>query len=548
VVSEQLPDREAQRYVEPWLTKAPSKPSKIGPLLIGALAERLPTDTLLAALDLPLRAAETRTQVTAVLHRRAETMSGEAADQLFGGILALHRVPTMSPSVQERSSPEDVRAALKVLAGRVSADQVSGYTDRLLERIAGAPSRGELLVLTETFDVLLSRLPPERAAELAAKATEVVVSGATRAEPPEAGGQPWPGVGALDEPLRVLARRLPPAQAGRHVEDLLKAMGKAPQPDALCNGARGVIILADRLPPADGANAVAQAVQLLLPALSRSPSAPEFATIAKTLKLVGDRFPVRTGDEHARAAIKFVETTRRGLELPPLAEAYWVVLARLPDGGAAPHAEAFARHVVQAAEMTRSPLDLVALAQALRSIGSYLPPGSDHAEALVRLLFARWEEAPEEILTEQIGEAVRAVAAMLPAGPAGPAADRVLAVLSKAGPRDRRALAEVHEALIRRLPDDQARPRRAAALRACLHIEALGDAPRPFRGTPSNPAARPVLPAYLQPLVTACSSSDLIDLLGSPACTGDIQGWFLAELGRRYRREFRSVWDLPPPR
>jgi hypothetical protein len=293
---------------------------------------------------------------------------------------------------------------------------------------------------------------------------------------------------------------------------------------------------------------VARAVQLLLPALSQSPSAPEFAKIAGTLELVGDRSPVRTGDEQARAAMKLVEKTGRGLELPPLAEAYRVVLARLPDGGAAPHAEAFAGHVVQAAEKTRSPLDLVALAKALRSIGCYLPPGSKHAEALVSLLFKRWEEAPEEILTEQIGEAVRAVAALLPAGPAGPAADRVLAVLSKAGPRDRRVLAEVHEALIGRLPDDQARPRRAAALRACLHVEALGGGPRPVWGTPSNPAARPAPPAYLQPLVTACTLNDLIDVLGSPTCTGDIQGWLLAELGRRGGREFRSVWDLPPAR
>ena len=137
---------------------------------------------------------------------------------------------------------------------------------------------------------------------------------------------------------------------------------------------------------------------------------------------------------------------------------------------------------------------------------------------------------------------------MLPAGPAGPAADRVLAVLSKAGPRDRRVLAEVHEALIRRLPDDQARPRRAAALRACLHGEALGGAPAPGWGTRLNPTARAVPPAYLQPLVTACAPGDLIEMLGSPTCTGDVQGWLLAELGRRSGREFRSVWDLPRTR
>jgi hypothetical protein len=325
-------------------------------------------------------------------------------------------------------------------------------------------------------------------------------------------------------------------------------MGKARQPDDLCNGARGVLILGERLPPADGENAVARAVQLLLPALSQSPSAPEFANVAGTLDLVGDRFPVRTGDEQARAAMKLVEKTRRELELPPLAEAYRVVLARLPDGGAAPHAEAFAGHVVRAAEKTRSQLDLVALAKALRSIGHYLPPDSKYAEALLSLLFKQWEEAPEEILTEQLGEAVRAVAAVLPAGPAGPAADHVLAVLSKAGSRDRGVLAEVHEALIGRLPDDQARPRRAAALRACLQGEALGRAPRPGWGTRLNPTARAVPPAYLQPLVTACAPGDLIDVLGSATCTGDVQGWLLAELGRRSGREFRSVWDLPPAR
>ena len=48
---------------------------------------------------------------------------------------------------------------------------------------------------------------------------EAVLSGAV--------GKPQLVVGDLDEPLRALAGRVPPAQAGRHVEDLLSAMGKA---------------------------------------------------------------------------------------------------------------------------------------------------------------------------------------------------------------------------------------------------------------------------------------------------------------------------------
>jgi hypothetical protein len=547
-VCEHLPSPEARRYVEPWLTKVPASPSRNGPLLIGALAGRLPADALLAALDSPFLPAEPRAQTAAALQRLAETLAGEAADQLFGKILALRWAPRRSAFVQDQASPEDVRGVLKALAGRVPAEQVPGHADQVNARIAGLPARGELLVLTDTLDALLGRLPPEQAAERAAKTVAVLVSAATRDEAPGAGGKPPPGVGALDEPLRALARRLTPAQAARHVADLLDAMAKARQPAALCNGARGVFLLAGRLPPAEGAAAVARAVQLLLPALAQVPSAAEFAQFAGTLAVAGDQPPARTGDEHARAAMKFVEATQRGLDLPPLAEAYRVVLARLPDGAAAPHAEALARHVVQTAERSRSPLDLVALAQALGAIGGYLPPGSDHAEALVRLLFRRWEEAPEEVLTEQLGEAVRAAAVVLPAGPAGAAADRVRAVLSKAGLRDRRTLAEVHEALLRRLPDDQARPRRAAALQACLHGEALGSTPAPFRATAAAAAARPEPPAYLQPLLTACTPGDLLDVLGSPCCTGEVQGWLLAELGRRQGRECRSVWDLPAAR
>src|SRR5262249_59204489 len=137
---------------------------------------------------------------------------------------------------------------------------------------------------------------------------------------------------------------------------------------------------------------------------------------------------------------------------------------------------ALAGHIVQAAGQTRSPLDLVSLARSLRSIGRYLPPDGKQSEALTELLFRAWEEAPEEILTEQIGEAIEAVAALLSPTAAGRAADRILAALRKANPWDRKTLAGGHETLVKRLPDGHARPRPAAARLAYIPRQAPGPA------------------------------------------------------------------------
>src|SRR5262249_44245633 len=135
-MAEHLPTEEALRHVAPWVPKrgrgpnpkqgspAPSpeglvQPSKRGPLLVKALAERLPPETFLAALDSPLSPVETRTHLRAVLQRRAEAMSGETADRFFGKILALRLAAENPPYLQQRISPEDVRGTLRVLAARV---------------------------------------------------------------------------------------------------------------------------------------------------------------------------------------------------------------------------------------------------------------------------------------------------------------------------------------------------------------------------------------------------------------------------------------------
>jgi hypothetical protein len=220
------------------------------------------------------------------------------------------------------------------------------------------------------------------------------------------------------------------------------------------------------------------------------------------------------------------------------------VLARLPADAITTHAEAFARYILKAAERTNSPLDLVSLAKSLRSIGRYLPAGDKQAEVFASVLFRFWDEAPEETLTEQIGEAMQAVAPLLPARVAGRCADHIHAALQKADSGKRKLLVEVHEALIKPLPEDQARPRRVAAILTCIHGEVLGDPPSIAWRRPATPATRSELPSDLLPVVAGCTSHDLVEVLRSPACTGDVQVWFLGELSRRSRCDFRSVWDV----
>ncbi len=551
-IAEHLPTREALRHVQPWVPRAgrtgprtgrrgpssggglPGPPqesprrSTRGPLLVLLLAERLPVETLLATLNHRSLPRSTATHLP-LLQRRAETASAEAADSFFGLLLG---------AGPQGARLTEVPAVLKTLAARVSPARVPDRTNALIERMTGGLADDEWVVLVEALEVLLSRLPPDRAAEAAAKAAQAVVNRACRVTvaPRRGSGRTPTAFVEFDGPLRVLARRLSAAQAGEHVETLLSAMDKVRQADDLCRVVRSILALVDRLPPPQARNVLARAVPPLLPALSKAASASEFASIARTLDRVGDRFPVRTGEEHVRAAMQFVEKTKRGFELPPLAEAYRVVLNLLPADAAATHAGALAGHIVRAADQTKSPLDLMSLARSLRSIGRHLPPGSKQPEAFADLLFRTWDEAPEEVLSEQLGEAIQAVAALLPPNQAGRSADRVLAALAKASLLERRGLAEVHEALVERLPDDQARPRRVAAIRAGIHLEAVGN--------PPGSAARATLPEYLSPLVTACTPGDLVDVLRSPACTGDVQGWFLAELGRRCRCEFRSVWEV----
>jgi hypothetical protein len=304
--------------------------------------------------------------------------------------------------------------------------------------------------------------------------------------------------------------------------------------------------LADRLPAAQSENALARAVRPLVVRLRETASASEFATIAGTLELVAGRL----AEEDALAAMKLVRKARRGLDLPPLAEACRAVLARLPAGAAATHAEALARHIVGAAEKTTSPLDLISLARSLRSISPHLPPASRQPEAFIDRLFRAWEESPREFLTEQAAEAIQAVAPLLPEAPAGRCADRVLAALQQADPApissaQKGVLAEVHEALLQRLPGDRAGPRRVTAILACIRPQAtMHPRERDYWRRRGEPSAQAALPAYLSPLVAACTPDDLVEVLRSPACTGDVEAWFLTELGRRSGCPFRSVWDV----
>src|SRR5262249_13814772 len=248
----------------------------------------------------------------------------------------------------------------------------------------------------------------------------------------------------------------------------------------------------------------------------------------------------------AEVAIKLVVNTKRAFDLPPLAHACRIVLARLPAGAATPHAQSLATHIVQSAAKTTSLLDLLALAKSLRSIDRHLPADCKETQAFVEILFRMWEEAPEERLTEQLAEAIGTVAGAESCPPAATSrgADRVLAALNRTPAANPSLLANLHEMLLKRLPADDARTRRVAAIRACIHAETTSAAydvrfRHPVKAAPATP--RP----YLVPLVSAYTTSDLVTVLLSPSCTGNVESWFLAELGRRCRCIFRSAWDVP---
>src|SRR5262249_4435798 len=156
------------------------------------------------------------------------------------------------------------------------------------ERITKDPAENELPALVEALDVLLGRLPPDQAAGPAARAAQAVVNSLCKVKPASGGGfgRVRPPAAGLDKPLRTLSRRLSAAQAGRHVESLLDALGRARQTDGLCRVALGIEALSDRLPPGDAEKALARAVQPLLLALGKAPSVAEFAQLAAALECV----------------------------------------------------------------------------------------------------------------------------------------------------------------------------------------------------------------------------------------------------------------------
>src|SRR5262249_19611834 len=155
------------------------------------------------------------------------------------------------------------------------------HTNALVERITRDPPENELPVLVEALDVLLGRLAPDQAAGPAERATQAVVNSLCKVKPAPGGGfgRGRPAAARLDKPLRTLPRRLSAAQAGRYVENLLGALGKARQTEGLCRVALGIEALSDRLPPGEAEKALARAVQPLLLALGKAPSVAEFAQL-----------------------------------------------------------------------------------------------------------------------------------------------------------------------------------------------------------------------------------------------------------------------------